>query len=50
MGALILRNRCMEANPANNFPAESIPGSISNFVMEKRMAHLKIIRVKKIRR
>jgi predicted GTPase len=25
-------------------------GSISNFVMEKRMAHLKIIRVKKIRR
>jgi hypothetical protein len=27
-----------------------IAGSISNFVMEKRMAHLKIIRVKKIRR
>jgi hypothetical protein len=32
-------------------PQEKVlPGSISNFVMEKRMAHLKIIRVKKIRR
>jgi hypothetical protein len=30
--------------------AASKKGSISNFVMEKRMAHLKIIRVKKIRR